>query len=141
MSAIRKLIEDIREIRSIRVDWDIECADVETSQRRWHRRTGRRNSVVGSSPVAVARVRFSAAQSTNSTMYSWRRRALRQSDIYELIRNVSAGLMRSISVSGAVHGCALCTHTTESLIHVEDVGRHNAADAISGFMWLDDIQW
>jgi len=40
--------------------------------------------------------------------------------------------------AGAVHGCALCDGT-KSLIHVEDVGRHNAADAVSGHMWLEGI--
>jgi hypothetical protein len=41
--------------------------------------------------------------------------------------------------SGAVHGCALATTAGEILMFVEDVGRHNAVDAIAGFMWLDAI--
>jgi FdhD protein len=41
--------------------------------------------------------------------------------------------------SGAVHGCALATREGEILMFVEDVGRHNAVDAIAGFMWLDAI--
>ena len=41
--------------------------------------------------------------------------------------------------SGAVHGCALATSQGEILMFVEDVGRHNAVDAIAGFMWLDAI--
>ncbi len=41
--------------------------------------------------------------------------------------------------SGAVHGCALATLDGEILMFVEDVGRHNAVDAIAGFMWLDAI--
>ncbi|KAA3649919.1 MAG: sufurtransferase FdhD [Proteobacteria bacterium] len=42
--------------------------------------------------------------------------------------------------SGSVHGCALLHNTPEAplLYHVEDVGRHNAVDAITGFMWLDE---
>jgi FdhD protein len=45
--------------------------------------------------------------------------------------------------AGAVHGCALATNagdTSEILIFVEDVGRHNAVDAIAGKMWLDRIE-
>jgi len=41
--------------------------------------------------------------------------------------------------AGAVHGCALATRAGEILMFVEDVGRHNAVDAIAGFMWLKDI--
>jgi FdhD protein len=41
-----------------------------------------------------------------------------------------------------VHGCALASNAgaaTEILVFVEDVGRHNAVDAIAGRMWLDGI--
>ena len=44
--------------------------------------------------------------------------------------------------AGAVHGCALATNdggASRILGFVEDVGRHNAVDAIAGQMWLDDI--
>jgi len=41
--------------------------------------------------------------------------------------------------AGAVHGCALADTQGEILMFVEDVGRHNAVDAIAGFMWLDRI--
>ncbi|MEX2197772.1 MAG: formate dehydrogenase accessory sulfurtransferase FdhD [Burkholderiales bacterium] len=41
--------------------------------------------------------------------------------------------------AGAVHGCALATRDGEILMFVEDVGRHNAVDAIAGFMWLQDL--
>lgn len=41
--------------------------------------------------------------------------------------------------AGAVHGCALLDEHQSVLYFVEDVGRHNAADAISGKMWLDAV--
>ena len=44
--------------------------------------------------------------------------------------------------AGAVHGCALASNEgadSRILIFVEDVGRHNAVDAIAGRMWLDGI--
>src|SRR4029077_15564863 len=41
--------------------------------------------------------------------------------------------------AGAVHGCALADNRGEILMFVEDVGRHNAVDAIAGKMWLDTI--
>jgi FdhD protein len=45
--------------------------------------------------------------------------------------------------AGAVHGCALCANSGENrgdiLLFVEDVGRHNAVDAIAGQMWLQGM--
>jgi FdhD protein len=41
--------------------------------------------------------------------------------------------------AGAVHGCALASAGAEILNFVEDVGRHNAVDAIAGQMWLDRV--
>ena len=40
--------------------------------------------------------------------------------------------------AGAVHGCALCRDNQVD-VFIEDVGRHNAVDAISGWMWLNDV--
>jgi FdhD protein len=41
--------------------------------------------------------------------------------------------------AGAVHGCALAAADGEILMFVEDVGRHNAVDAIAGYMWLKNM--
>ena len=44
--------------------------------------------------------------------------------------------------AGAVHGCSLAGNGPEGveiLYFVEDVGRHNAVDAIAGQMWLDGV--
>jgi FdhD protein len=45
--------------------------------------------------------------------------------------------------AGAVHGCALCANAGDArgeiVYFVEDVGRHNAVDAIAGRMWLDGV--
>src|SRR5688500_15507422 len=41
--------------------------------------------------------------------------------------------------AAAVHGCALASGSAELLYFIEDVGRHNAVDAIAGQMWLDGV--
>ena len=41
--------------------------------------------------------------------------------------------------SGAVHGCAICDENN-IIDFIEDVGRHNAVDAIAGNMWLNNVE-
>jgi FdhD protein len=64
--------------------------------------------------------------------------ALADADLYALIEKVRRH-ETIYKQAGAVHGCALATRAGEILMFVEDVGRHNAVDAIAGFMWLDGI--
>ena len=62
---------------------------------------------------------------------------LKQSNIYALLKNLNA-FNDVYKSAGAVHGCALCLGT-EIVTFKEDVGRHNAVDAIAGYMWLENI--
>lgn len=132
----QKLIEDIRDIKSVSVDWDREVVEVQTRRgdgiSDWQEKMKRRIITSGCGQGTI----FSC---TVDKLYEVKlpTPSLRQSEIYELIKNVSR-LNDVYRSAGAVHGCGLCSHT-ESLIHIEDVGRHNAADAISGKMWLDNI--
>ena len=132
----QKLIEDIADIKSVIVDWDRELVDVTTHSgigiSDWQEKMKRRIITSGCGQGTI----FSC---TVDKLYEVELKtpSLNQSDIYELIKNVSK-LNDVYRVSGAVHGCGLCT-ATESLMHIEDVGRHNAADAIAGRMWLDGI--
>lgn len=64
-------------------------------------------------------------------------RQLRQSTIYAIMRKLSC-LNTVYRAAGSVHGCALCSDA-DILSFVEDVGRHNAVDVISGRMWLERI--
>ncbi|MFK7855207.1 MAG: formate dehydrogenase accessory sulfurtransferase FdhD [Granulosicoccus sp.] len=132
----QKLIEDIALIKSVQVDWDREVVDVVTHAGSgiadWQEKMKRRIVTSGCGQGTI----FSC---TVDKLYevSLKKPTLTQSAIYELIRNV--GQLNDVyRVSGAVHGCGLCTET-DSLMHIEDVGRHNAADAIAGRMWLQGI--
>lgn len=133
----QKLIEDIELIKSVIVDWDREVVDVITYAGSgiadWQEKMKRRIVTSGCGQGTI----FSC---TVDKLYEvdLQTPVLTQSVIYELIKNVSQ-LNDVYRVSGAVHGCGLCT-ATESIMHIEDVGRHNAADAIAGRMWLQGIE-
>jgi FdhD protein len=62
---------------------------------------------------------------------------VRQSTLYALLNSIRAH-NEVYKKAGAVHGCALYSGDQLELF-VEDVGRHNAVDAIAGHMWLNDI--
>ena len=64
--------------------------------------------------------------------------SLEDADLYALVDKVRKH-ETIYKQAGAVHGCALATLDGEILMFVEDVGRHNAVDAIAGFMWLEGI--
>jgi len=132
----QKLIETLADIKSVHVDWDLELVQVETQSGDgiddWQEKLNRKIVTSGCGQGTI----FSC---TIDKLYAVQLPAasIKQSQLYELIREV--GKLNDIYRSaGAVHGCGLCSGT-QSLIHVEDVGRHNAADAVSGHMWLDDI--
>jgi FdhD protein len=132
----QKLFDDISDIKSVHVDWDRELVEVETHAGRgigdWEEKLKRRIVTSGCGQGTV----FSC---TLDKLYEIRMPILnlRQSQIYGLIQTVGAH-NEVYRMAGAVHGCGLC-HDTELLMHIEDVGRHNAADAISGQMWLENI--
>ncbi|MDH3640205.1 MAG: formate dehydrogenase accessory sulfurtransferase FdhD [Gammaproteobacteria bacterium] len=133
----QRLIEDIEEIRSVSVDWDREQVAVETMHGRgiidWEQKMAKRTVTTGCAQGTV----FSC---TLDKLYDVRLPAvqLHQSTIYALLRAINE-YNELYKRAGAVHGCGLC-HADHVLVFVEDVGRHNAADAISGRMWLDRIE-
>ncbi len=132
----QKLIENIEDIASVAVDWDREVAEVTTVAGEgisdWQEKMKKRIITSGCGQGTIFSCTVDKLYEVKLTPPS-----LKQSKIYELIANVGK-LNEVYRVSGAVHGCGLCS-ATESLMHIEDVGRHNAADAIAGRMWLNGI--
>ena len=63
---------------------------------------------------------------------------LKQSTIYKILKLLHEK-NEIYRLSGAVHGCALCSEN-EIIDFIEDVGRHNAVDAIAGNMWINEIE-
>lgn len=132
----QRLIENIEEIESVTVNWDRELVLVKTTHGKgiidWEGKLAKRTVTTGCAQGTV----FSC---TLDKLYDVRlpRVILRQSTVYALLRAISE-YNELYKKAGAVHGCGLCL-ADDVLIFVEDVGRHNAADAISGRMWLDRI--
>jgi FdhD protein len=130
----QRFVDDLEQIKSVSVDHRTESANVTTWKGidGWDEKLRKRTVTTGCGQGTV----FSC---TLDSLYTAKLPAvrLRQSTIYALLEKVSDcnGIYKR---AGAVHGCGLC-QDTEILMYTEDVGRHNAADAISGYMWLDDI--
>lgn len=62
---------------------------------------------------------------------------IRTSWLYEVSRKVTRRPSLYLK-SGAIHGCALCEED-RPIVYVEDVGRHNAADKVAGWLWVNRV--
>ena len=126
-------ITNINEIKSVQVDWETESAAVVTqSEHNWDDKLSQRTITSGCGQGTVFGNMMEQLDSINIQSFN-----TRQSTIYALLKNISKE-NEVYKRAGGVHGCALCKDD-EQLIFVEDVGRHNAVDTISGLMWLNDI--
>jgi FdhD protein len=132
----QRLIDSVENIESVKVDWDTESVQVATRSGKgisdWQEKLSNRTVTTGCGQGTI----FSC---TLDKLYDQRlpQVKVRQSLLYELLATITQ-FNEIYKQAGAVHGCALCKGK-EILFFVEDVGRHNAADAISGKMWLEDI--
>ncbi len=131
----QRLVKSIDEVKAIQVDWETESVAVTTHDvvdgldEKLSKKTVTtgcgQGTVYGDMMEGLDKIKLPKV-------------ALKQSLIYELLANLNKH-NEIYKQAGAVHGCALCRNT-ENLRFVEDVGRHNAVDAIAGYMWLHDIQ-
>jgi len=135
----QRLVGSIDEIVSVQVDWDVNAVAVTTRsglanlEAKTRKRTTTsgcgQGTVFGDLMDEIDQVRLPpGATLTQATLYALLDRVRVHETIYKQ--------------AGAVHGCALATNEpagSEILMFVEDVGRHNAVDAIAGRMWLDRI--
>jgi len=131
----QRMIDDIEAIRAVQVDWEIESAAIVTHDGvdnlddKLERKTVTtgcgQGTVFGDLMEDIDEIKLTPPR-------------LRQSAIYALLKalNEYNEIYRN---AGAVHGCALCSEAQGIELFIEDVGRHNAVDAIAGHMWLHDI--
>ncbi|MGA9395482.1 MAG: formate dehydrogenase accessory sulfurtransferase FdhD [Azonexus sp.] len=131
----QRLIGSLAEIASVQVDWDVDAVAVTTrhgrsiDDSRMAKRTVTtgcgQGTVFGDLMDDVASIRLPVEASiSQTTLYGLLDAVRHHESIYKQ--------------AGAVHGCALA-QGSEILMFVEDVGRHNAVDAIAGRMWLDEL--
>ena len=130
----QRLVPDASAVESITVDWEVGAAAVKTrtgivdiAQKTAKRvvTTGcGQGSLFGEVMEHIADVQLPATTVTRSQIYA----------IVNTIRLQDS----TYKSAGSVHGCALF-RGEERLLFIEDVGRHNAIDAIAGWMALQAL--
>jgi FdhD protein len=135
----QRLVGSIDEIVSVQVDWETSAVAVRTRSglQDLEMKTARRTTTTGCGQGTV----FGDLMAEIDSIRLPEAATLSRAALYALLE----GVRRHDTIykqAGAIHGCALATNrddTSEILMFVEDVGRHNAVDAIAGQMWLDRI--
>jgi FdhD protein len=135
----QRLLNSIDEIVSVQVDWDVDAVAVTTRHGLDDLETklGKRTTTSGCGQGTV----FGNLMEEIDSVKIHTDSMLTRTTLYALMERVR-GHDTIYKQSGAVHGCALASNGGESseiLYFVEDVGRHNAVDAIAGLMWLDRV--
>jgi len=133
----QRLVDSIDDIVAVQVDWECNAcaiktrnglADLAAKTTKRTKTTGcGQGTMFGDLMDDIDRVRLpEGATLSQATLYDLLDRVRLHETIYKQ--------------AGAVHGCALAVNgkgEAPILMFVEDVGRHNAVDAIAGRMWLD----
>ena len=133
----QRLVKSLDEIAAVQVDWETNSVAVKTRHglENLEAKTAKRTKTSGCGQGTV----FGDLMDDIESVQLPRDATLTQSALYELLDKVRTH-ETIYKQAGAVHGCALATNDgahSSILQFVEDVGRHNAVDAIAGRMWLD----
>jgi len=131
----QRLVQSIEEIAQVQVDWETDSVVVTTRKHikglgeRMKKRTVTtgcgQGTVFGDLMEEIDSIKLrDDVKLTEETLYGLLDAVRHRETVYKS--------------AGAVHGCALAGGA-EILYFVEDVGRHNAVDAIAGQMWLDRV--
>ncbi len=135
----QRLMKSIDDIAAVQVDWETGSAAVTTRKavKDLSKKMSKRTVTTGCGQGTVFGDLMEEIDSINLREDV----RLNESGLYALLDAVRRHETIYKS-AGAVHGCALAGVNgdgAEILHFVEDVGRHNAVDAIAGLMWLNDI--
>ncbi|HKU70085.1 MAG TPA: formate dehydrogenase accessory sulfurtransferase FdhD [Burkholderiales bacterium] len=136
----QRLVRSIDEIAEVQVDWETNSVAITTRKptaagaKKLKEKMKKRTVTTGCGQGTVFGDLMEEIDSiklrddvrlTEETLYTLLESVRRHETIYKS--------------AGAVHGCALADPNAEIMYFVEDVGRHNAVDAIAGRMWLDRV--
>ena len=131
----QRLVGSIEEIAAVQVDWETDSVAVTTRKgvKGLRERLKKRTVTTGCGQGTV----FGDLMEEIDSIELRDDVTLPEETLYGLLDAVRhrETIYKS---AGAVHGCALADGAA-ILYFVEDVGRHNAVDAIAGQMWLDHV--
>jgi FdhD protein len=137
----QRLIESVAEVESISVDWDVNAAAVRT-------RAGI-SDIDGKTARRVVTTGCGQGTVFGDVMTQIDALRLPGPEIARISQSGLTGLLEAMRhrnsihrKAGSVHGCALFRQqggSSEMLMFVEDVGRHNAIDTIAGWMGLHGV--
>jgi len=136
----QSLVDGIETIAAVQVDWETDSVVVTTRRRvkGIARKLGKRTVTTGCGQGTV----FGNLMEEIDKVKLREDVRLTDAQLFDLVEKVRK-YETIYKQAGAVHGCALAhvtgTASAEILLFIEDVGRHNAVDAIAGLMWLDAI--
>lgn len=141
----QRLLTSIEQISAVQVDWETDAVAITTRQypknaaqknldmATLDKRLSKRTVTTGCGQGTV----FGDLMEEIEHIHLSKDAILQEATLQALLDNVRHydSLYKK---AGALHGCALAKDS-EILYYVEDVGRHNAVDAIAGMMWLDEV--
>ena len=136
----QRLVQSLDEIVAVQVDWETNAVAVTTRHglADLEAKTAKRTKTSGCGQGTV----FGDLMEDIDSVALPQDATLAKSALYDLLDKVRTH-ETIYKQAGAVHGCALATNEgahSRILQFVEDVGRHNAVDAIAGQMWLDGCE-
>ncbi len=135
----QRLLNCLEDIVAVQVDWEVDAVAVTTRNglEDLAQRMQKRTQTTGCGQGTV----FGDLMAEIDSIVLPQNATLHRTTLYALLESVRVH-ETIYKQAGAVHGCALATNEagrSQILMFVEDVGRHNAVDAIAGQMWLDRI--
>jgi FdhD protein len=132
----QRLVSQLEDIVSIDVDWDSNAAHIVLTHpiADLKSRIAKRVITTGCAQGSV----FGDVMADIETIRLPSNSRLSQTTVWRVVEQFRS--QQSIyKQAGSVHGCSLFDKDGNLLYFVEDVGRHNAVDIISGWMWLEGI--